>query len=136
MQQDLPLLVWAYINHRQSTLGRHIERVPKRAMEALMAYTWPGNVRELENVIERALILSNGSTLRIDETLGASTVGGAAQLATERLDDVERGHIRRVLHECGWKVGGEGHAAERLGLHPNTLRSRMQKLGIRRPPGQ
>ena len=101
-----------------------------------MAYTWPGNVRELENVIERALILSNGSTLRIDETLGASVGGGTPHHDTKRLDDVERGHIRRVLDECGWKVGGEGHAAEGLGLHPNTLRSRMQKLGIRRPTGQ
>ena len=99
-----------------------------------MAYAWPGNVRELENVIERALILSNGSTLRIEETLGASISAGAAQHDAERLDDVERAHIRRVLDECGWRVGGEGHAAERLGLHPNTLRSRMQKLGIRRPP--
>jgi formate hydrogenlyase transcriptional activator len=133
-REDIPLLVWAYINHRQSALRRHIERVPKRVMEALMAYAWPGNVRELENVVERALILSNGSTLRIEETLGATIGGDAAQHDVERMDDVERMHIRRVLEGCGWQVAGKGHAAERLGLHPNTLRSRMQKLGIRRPP--
>ena len=134
-REDIPLLVWAYINHRQPTLRRHIERVPKRVMEALMAYAWPGNVRELENVVERALILSNGSTLRIEETLGAA-IGNddAPQHDAERMDDVERMHIRRVLEGCGWQIAGKGHAAERLGLHPNTLRSRMLKLGIRRPP--
>ena len=132
-REDIPLLVWACINRRQLALGRHIERVPKRAMEALMAYAWPGNVRELENVIERALILSTGSALRIEETLGAAARGATGHPSVERLDDVERAHIRRVLESCGWKVGGRGHAAEKLGLHPNTLRSRMQKLGIRRP---
>jgi transcriptional regulator of acetoin/glycerol metabolism len=108
-----------------------IERTPNRAMEALMAYAWPGSVRELENVIERALVLSTGSTLRVAETLGAGD--GAGQQATERLDDVERAHIRRVLDGCRWKVGGKGHAAETLGLHPDTLPSRLRKLGIRQP---
>jgi len=132
-REDIPLLVWGYINHRQPALRRHIERVPKRVMEALMAYAWPGNVRELENVVERALILSNGSTLRIDETLGATIDDDVTQHDAERMDDVERMHIRRVLEGCGWQVAGKDHAAEKLGLHPNTLRSRMQKLGIRRP---
>jgi formate hydrogenlyase transcriptional activator len=132
-REDIPLLVWACINRRQARLGRHIERVPKRAMEALRAYAWPGNVRELENVIERALILSTGSTLRFEETLGAAARGATAQPSLERLDHVERAHIRRVLGECGWKIAGKGHAAQTLGLHPNTLRSRMQKLGISRP---
>jgi transcriptional regulator with GAF, ATPase, and Fis domain len=132
-REDIPVLVWACINRRQSRLGRRIERVPKRAMEALMAYGWPGNVRELENVIERALILSTGSTLRLDETLGAAVRGATAQPALERLDDVERAHIRRVLEGTSWKIDGQGHAAEKIGLHPNTLRSRMEKLGISRP---
>ncbi len=132
-RQDIPLLVWAYINRRQAQLGRRIDRIPKRAMEALMAHAWPGNVRELENVIERALILSTGSTLRLEQALGASASGAAGHHVTERLDEVERVHIRRVLEGCGWKIDGKGHAAEKLGLHPNTLRSRMEKLGISRP---
>jgi transcriptional regulator with GAF, ATPase, and Fis domain len=132
-REDIPLLAWACINRRQARLGRRIERVPKRAMEALMAYAWPGNVRELENVIERALILSTGSTLRLEETLGAAIRGATAQPALERLNDVERAHIRRVLEGTRWKIDGKGQAAEKLGLHPNTLRSRMQKLGISRP---
>jgi transcriptional regulator with GAF, ATPase, and Fis domain len=132
-REDIPLLVWAYINRRQARLGRTIERVPKRAMAALMAYAWPGNVRELENVIERALILSTGSTLRLEEPLGPSARGAAGQPALERLDDVERAHIRRVLETCDWKIDGTGHAAAKLGLNPSTLRSRMRKLGITRP---
>jgi len=132
-REDIPLLVWACINRRQARLGRRIERVPKRSMEALMAYAWPGNVRELENVIERALILSTGSTLRLEEALGAAARGATGRPSLDRLDHVEGAHIRRVLADCGWKIDGKGHAAEKLGLHPNTLRSRMQKLGISRP---
>jgi transcriptional regulator with GAF, ATPase, and Fis domain len=133
LREDIPLLVWAYINRRQTQLGRHIERVPRRAMAGLMAYAWPGNVRELENVIERALILSTGSTLRLEEPLGAAARGAAGQPALERLDEVERAHIRRVLESCTWKIDGTGHAAAKLGLNPSTLRSRMRKLGITRP---
>ena len=93
-----------------------------------MAHAWPGNVRELENVIERALILSTGSTLRLEERLGTAA-RGTGQPSLERLDHVERAHIRHVLGDCDWKIDGKGHAAEKLGLHPNTLRSRMEKLG-------
>jgi transcriptional regulator with GAF, ATPase, and Fis domain len=133
-REDIPLLVWAYITRRQDKLRRRIERVSKRAMEALMAYAWPGNIRELENVIDRALILSTGSTLHVDEMLGTAARGPAAsQLALERLNDVQRAHIRRVLEACDWKIDGKGHAAERLGLNPSTLRSWMERLGITRP---
>jgi transcriptional regulator with GAF, ATPase, and Fis domain len=132
-REDIPLLVWAYINRRQVQLRRRIERVPKRAMESLMAYAWPGNVRELENVIERALILSTGSALNLEEMLNASALGPSGQTALERLDDVQRAHIHRVLESCGWKIDGKGHAAEKLGLNPSTLRSWMERLGITRP---
>ena len=102
-------------------------------MEALMAYACPGNVRELENVVERALIHTTGSTLRLEETLGTAARGATGHPSLERLDQVERAHIRRVLEGTSWKIDGKGHAAEKLGLHPNTLRSRMQKLGLSRP---
>jgi transcriptional regulator with GAF, ATPase, and Fis domain len=130
---DIPLLVWAYITRRQVQLRRRIERVPKREMEALMAYAWPGNVRELENVIDRALILSTGSTLHVEEMLNAAARGPDGQPALERLDDVQRAHIRGVLEGCSWKIDGKGHAAEKLGLNPSTLRSWMERLGITRP---
>jgi len=133
-REDIPLLVWAYITARQVRLRRRIERVPKRAMEELMAYAWPGNVRELENVIDRALILSPGSVLNVEEILGTTARGPAvSQLALERLEDVQRAHIRSVLDGCDWKIDGKGHAAEKLGLNPSTLRSWMERLGITRP---
>ncbi len=127
-REDIPLLVWSIIERRQVALGRRFDTVPKRVMDALMHYGWPGNVRELENVIERALILSPGSTLRLAEPLAAST-----RPTPDRLDDIEREHILRMLERCGWRINGEGNAAAVLGLEPSTLRSRMQKLGIRRP---
>jgi DNA-binding NtrC family response regulator len=107
-------------------------------MRALESYDWPGNVRELENVIERALILSAGATLRVEDLAGGIRLphaDAAPQPASplRTLDDVERQHIRWVLERCGWRVNGEGNAADVLGLHPNTLRFRMKKLGISRP---
>ncbi len=132
-REDIPLLVWACINRRQTQIGRNIERVPTRAMAALRAYAWPGNIRELENVIERALILSTDSTLRVEETLGAPGHRAAGSSPSERLDELDRAHILRVVEACGWRIHGKGNAAQQLGLHPNTLRSRMEKLGITRP---
>ena len=96
----------------------------------MRAYAWPGNIRELENVIERALILSTGSTLRFEETLGAAGRHATGPAPSERLDERGRVHIQRVVEACGWKIHGKGNAAEKLGLRPNTLRFRMQKLGI------
>jgi transcriptional regulator with GAF, ATPase, and Fis domain len=130
--EDVPLLVWHFINARQAALGRAIERVPDRLMRALETYSWPGNVRELENVIERALIVTTGSTLAFDARF-LETAGETQPLAGPGLDDVQRAHIVDVLRQCGWKVAGKGNAAERLGLKRGTLQGRMKKLGIRRP---
>jgi formate hydrogenlyase transcriptional activator len=135
-REDVPLLVWSVINRRQRVLGRQITDVPKRVMQSLSAYDWPGNVRELENVIERALILSKGSTLHVEDLAGGASVAAAraeSPFSLRPLDDVERDHVRGVLERCGWRVNGNGNAAEVLGLHPNTLRFRMKKLGITRP---
>jgi len=127
-REDIPLLVWSIIERRQVALGRRIDTVPKRVMDALIHYSCPGNVRELQNVIERALILSPGPALRLEEPLAAP-----ARPTPDRLDEIEREHIRRMLDRCGWRINGAGNAAAVLGLEPSTLRSRMQKLGIRRP---
>jgi transcriptional regulator with GAF, ATPase, and Fis domain len=126
-REDIPLLVWSIIERRQVALGHRIDTVPKRVMDALMHYGWPGNVRELENVVERALILSPGSALRLEGPLAAPT-----QPTPDRLDEIDREHILRMLERCGWRINGKGNAAAVLGLKPSTLRSRMQKLGIRR----
>ena len=129
--EDIPLLVWHYIERRQAPLGRRIERVPERVMRALCAYSWPGNIRELENVLERALILSDGSTLATDPMFLEGRLDSEAASAGS-LAEVERQYIIDVLQQCGWKVAGRGNAADRLGLNRSTLLSRMKKLGITR----
>jgi transcriptional regulator with GAF, ATPase, and Fis domain len=138
-REDIPLLVWHFVESRQRALNRTISSIPKAVMAALQAYDWPGNIRELQNVIERALILSPGSVLRIDDALGpaarAPDDAPGRRAAGEALQDVERAHILAVLDGCRWTIEGRGQAAERLGLNPSTLRNRMRKLGIRRPVG-
>jgi len=137
--EDIPLLVHYFVGRYAAKIGRAITRVPKEAMQRLMAYPWPGNVRELENVIERAVILSPGPELAVAPELlpvlpAAATpvrVGGPAA-DPEALREVERQHIVAVLKRTGWRVDGPQGAARVLNMHPSTLRSRMQKLGIRR----
>ncbi|MCB9377431.1 MAG: sigma 54-interacting transcriptional regulator [Holophagales bacterium] len=136
-REDVPLLTWAFVERLQGSIGKRILRIRDRDLDALRAYDWPGNVRELQNVVERALILSPGETLAIAEAFHPSpTAGPAGSSATadagDRFDELARRHIGAVIDDCGGKISGPGGAAERLGLHPNTLRSRMKKLGIGR----
>jgi len=123
---DIRELVWAFINRRQRELGRHVTTVPPQVMNALMGYDWPGNVRELENVIERALICTPDGTLRLDFPLDHPRAGAT----DETLDAIQREYIQKVLRECGGRINGAGNAAVRLGMHPNTLRFRIKKLGV------
>jgi transcriptional regulator with PAS, ATPase and Fis domain len=125
-RDDIPDLVWALIKLHQNNLSRHVTTVPPEVMDALVRYDWPGNVRELENVIERALIRTTGDALRLDYPLRTTSSAGSDQT----LDAVQRQHIEKVLRECGGRINGAGNAAVRLGLHPNTLRFRIKKLGV------
>ena len=129
-REDVRLLVWHLIARKQARLGRHIERVPERLMRAFEAYAWPGNIRELENVVERALILTDGRSLAIDPQFPG--VRAATPVMSGTLRDVERQYILDVLAQCRGKVAGPGNAAERLGLNRSTLLSRMKKLRINR----
>jgi transcriptional regulator with GAF, ATPase, and Fis domain len=129
--EDIPQLVWFLINQRQRRLHRRITDIPRATMEALQRYPWPGNVRELENVIERAMIRSTGNTLLVDESLGGEPAAVVTAATADRtLEALERSHIEATLRLCRGRINGAGNAAERLGLHPNTLRFRMKKLGI------
>jgi formate hydrogenlyase transcriptional activator len=100
-------------------------------MDALQAYPWPGNIRELENVIERAMILSEGAELDVRGSLPSSG-GGGAGAGVRTLEDIQREYIRLVLEQTGGRVSGDGGAAELLGMKPTTLEARMRKLGIKR----
>ena len=134
---DIPRLVWFFIHRHQRDLGRQITKVPQSLMDALQRYSWPGNVRELENVVERAMIASAGSTLQLDAPLVFSAPSREkAEEVSENLDAVQRAHIESVLERCGWRINGTGNTAERLGIHPNTLRFRMKKLGVTCPDGR
>jgi formate hydrogenlyase transcriptional activator len=127
--QDIPLLVWSFVQHFNKKMGRAIDKIPRKAMECLMQYPWPGNVRELRNVVERGMIVSEGHTLTIELPAGACE----PPPASVTLEEVERNHIRGVLESVHWKISGKGGAAEMLGLRPTTLHSRMKKLGVSRP---
>jgi transcriptional regulator with GAF, ATPase, and Fis domain len=131
--EDIPRLVWFFINRHQQGLGRRITHVPQAVMDELQRHTWPGNVRELENVVERALIVSSSEILELDDQASLNPQPQAAAPASEKLDDVQAAHIGAVLARCGWRINGSGNAAERLGVHPNTLRFRMKKLGVESP---
>ncbi|HWB09906.1 MAG TPA: sigma 54-interacting transcriptional regulator [Pirellulales bacterium] len=146
-QGDVPLLVQSLVARFATRVGVHIESVGKATLERLNRYPWPGNIRELENVLERAVILSNGSTLEIEpDVFAAATAeraavvdssnqvaaGGGELPAIETLESNERSHILAALEKTGWVIDGPHGAATILAMHPNTLRSRMKKLGISR----
>jgi formate hydrogenlyase transcriptional activator len=124
--EDIPLLVRAVVKEFQKKMGKEIESIPKRTMQALQSHSWPGNVRELRNLIEHAMILSNGKTLHIHVPKRASSETDA----TATLEDLERRHIVAVLEKTGWRIAGQGGAAEVLGLRRTTLQAKMKKLGI------
>jgi PAS domain S-box-containing protein len=126
-REDIPPLVWHFVSDLSQRMGRSIETIDRSTMEAFKTYYWPGNVRELRNVIERFLITSTNREFRAE--LPAVDTGGA-QLPTQTFEEVERSHILHIMEMAGWRVRGEGGAAQILGLKPTTLESRMQKLGI------
>jgi formate hydrogenlyase transcriptional activator len=135
-RDDIPRLVWFFIHRHRAELGRQITKVPQSVMDALQRYSWPGNVRELENIVERAMIASSGDTLQLDDPLGFHARSTTQSELSDNLNAVQRAHIEAVLRQCSWRINGVGNAAERLGIHPNTLRFRMKKLGVVCPTGR
>jgi len=129
---DIPLLVWRFVEEFSNTFGKRIEAIPLENMAALQRYSWPGNIRELRNVVERAMVVANGRWLSI--AVPASTLTSGPR--SVKLADIEKDHIRGVLDSAGWRIRGAGGAADRLGLKPTTLETRMAKLGLFRPKPQ
>ncbi len=133
-RKDIPLLAWHFITKKQHRLGKAISTIPKNVLKALVDYDWPGNVRELENVIERSMILSPGPALVLNEALTKPAGSRHPNTVSASLEDIDRTHIVEVLEDCDWKIKGANNAAVHLGLAPSTLRHRMKRLGIERPP--
>jgi PAS domain S-box-containing protein len=131
-RDDIPLLTWHFVGKKQTRLGKPIKNIPTKVMQALIEYDWPGNIRELENVIERAMILSPGTTLSLPEPL-KQLPHAPRPVASANRTEIDRNRILKALEASRWKVKGAGNAAERLGLNPSTLRYRMKVLGIQRP---
>ena len=127
-REDILPLVWSFVQELSKRMGKRIESIPQKGVEALQAYSWPGNVRELRNVTERAMIITTGAVLNMD-------VPKIAQSCAEQpgtLEEAEKQHIIEALNTTGWRVSGKDGAAAILGINPKTLASRMQKLGIQR----
>jgi formate hydrogenlyase transcriptional activator len=130
--KDIPLLVNYFVNKHVKRMGKRIATIPPETMTALCAWQWPGNVRELENFIERAVILTPGSTLRAPLAELEMLEEETPAISDPNFHAAEREHILRVLRETKGMIGGAGGAAERLGLKRTTLNSKLRKLGIER----
>ncbi|MCH8963889.1 MAG: sigma-54-dependent Fis family transcriptional regulator [Planctomycetes bacterium] len=150
-RDDIPLLIESFMQQFNRRMGKQIESIDAQSMQYLCARQWPGNIRELLHVIERAMILCDGTCLTVEvtepvpsrasESVAASAQGAAPALQSvelpptvSTLEDAQREHIRRALQKTGGVVDGPGGAAAILGLKPSTLRSRMKRLGIHRRP--
>lgn len=127
-QEDIPLLVEHFVSHYAKKFGKRITSISPTSMQKLSAYTWPGNVRELANVIERAVIYTQGDVLHVVDL--AESAREQAPSAIKSLEQIEREYILRILEQTGWRIEGPHGAAKLLGLNPSTLRTRMIKLGI------
>jgi PAS domain S-box-containing protein len=144
-KEDIRLLTEAFLREAARRLGKSFEPIPGNVMEALQAYGWPGNIRELQNVIERAAVTSTGRVLQLPEGWASTLTGErsvssplrqvaiGATVGEASLKELDRKYIVQVLEQTNWRIEGPRGAAVILGLHPNTLRSRMRKLGIQRP---
>ena len=134
-KSDIALLVNFFVNRSNRKLGRCVKTISPQTLQRLQNYYWPGNVRELANIVERALINSPGTGLQLADNLegNAVPINGNTHRQLSRLQDVERDHILATLSACEWRIEGTSGAASVLGINSSTLRSRMNKLGIKRP---
>ncbi|HEY0723988.1 MAG TPA: sigma-54 dependent transcriptional regulator, partial [Pyrinomonadaceae bacterium] len=145
-RSDIEQLATFFVSRYARNLGKKITEISATAKQKLLSYSWPGNIRELQNLIERALILSTGPILELESDLisvsaspvfsdpdrNADVVPETDQSPLKTLQEVERAHIMAVLQHTHGVIEGSNGAARSLGMHPNTLRHRMEKLGIKR----
>lgn len=132
-KEDIALLAMYFMQKYANSFGKNVESIRSKDIEMLKNYTWPGNIRELNNVIERAVIISSGKDLKMDNNI-IELLSKKPQIddLTLSLEDVEREHMKKVLARTKWQIHGENGAAKLLGMNPSTLRSRLAKLGIKK----
>jgi chemotaxis protein methyltransferase CheR len=128
-KEDIPLLVKWFVDQLVRKMGKRAAEIPKRTMQMLQRYPWPGNVRELMHAVEGAMITAQGKKLNFELPQSADT----ALNDFKSFDEMERDYILQVLEAKNWRIGGKDSAAATLGMHVNTLRGRMKKLGIQKP---
>jgi formate hydrogenlyase transcriptional activator len=133
-RDDIPLLAHYFLKTYSTKMSKHFNEFPESEMEKLINYDWPGNVREVENLIERGVILGNGSIFKIPEICLMTHEFSDSSLDLT-LSGNERRHIIWALQRTNWKIRGSGGAAELLSVNPSTLAFRMKKLGIEKPQG-
>lgn len=139
-RSDIPEMVMAFLQQLAKRMGKPVQVVSRETMQWLVDYSWPGNIRELQNVIERGVVLSKGSVLNLGADLlpleapetCKEPVVIAETNAGDSLVEIQRQHVLRILERTGWVISGPKGAGAILDLHPNTLRSLMNRLGIRR----
>ncbi len=127
--EDIPLLARRFVNDFSRSFRKRIDGISRESIAALQQHSWPGNIRELRNVVERAMIVATGPQLDIPPP----TAPGLGRWRSDKMADVQREHIRSVLETSHWRIRGAGGAADRLGLRPTTLETRMARLGLSRP---
>ena len=133
-KEDISMLIKHFTHKIGKKIGRKIKQISKSDIMILEKYEWPGNIRELENVLERAIINSEGDVLQIDKKqLKSAFSENSINDHNTTLSNTEKNHIIVVLNECHWKINGDNGAAIKLGMPPSTLRSKMKKLNIIRP---
>jgi transcriptional regulator with GAF, ATPase, and Fis domain len=129
--EDIPQLVWRFVDEFSKSFGKRIDAISRASMDALQRHPWPGNIRELRNVVERAMIVCVGHHLTVE--MPARSSASSVVRRSDKLSDVEKEHVLKVVESCRWRIRGVDGAAQRLGLRPTTLETRMAKLGIMRP---
>jgi formate hydrogenlyase transcriptional activator len=127
--EDIPLFVKHFVNKYCTKIGKRFNKIPKKVIEALTRYSWPGNIRELDNIIARAVIISEEGDLRMQ----VPECAHAEESRHRTLKEMEKIFLLQVLEHTGWKIEGDKGAARRLDLKPSTLRNRMKRLKICRP---
>jgi chemotaxis protein methyltransferase CheR len=129
-KEDIPLLIKWFLDELARKMGKRAAEIPKRTIPMLQSYPWPGNVRELKHAIEGAMITAQGKKLNFE----LPKIADVALSDFKSFEEMERDYILRVLNAKNWRIGGEDSAASTLGMHVNTLRGRMKKLGINKKP--